>query len=254
MKEQEFLERFSNEFDGHFHHYSESLFLSAATWLKAGDVAVDAGCYVGDNAYSMARCGADVLTFEPDPRLRERMELRLRSEPPTPGHISLIADALGDAPGTAEFNIVNELEGHSGLREKRHYGREVSFTRTSVTVRTLDEVLTTERKDLALFRLLKFDLEGAELHALRGARRSISEGRPLILFEFGNWDAFGVTHEDYLEYFSSHGYQIIDAFGAVIECVEALKRTIGWNLFAAPSAEAEAFLRKMIENHRYPAD
>ena len=68
-----------------YHHYSESLFLEAASLLTDGYFAVDAGSYFGDNAFKMAaNVGkGEVWTFEPDPRLWTKVETRIQGQSKT---------------------------------------------------------------------------------------------------------------------------------------------------------------------------
>jgi hypothetical protein len=88
--------------------------------------------------------------------------------------------------------------------------------------------------DHSRVKLIKFDLEGGELGALKGAVKALSKGRPLILFEYGNLDAYGDDSGDYIQFFNTHGYGIVDAFNFELVDQAQLRSTIGWNLFAIP--------------------
>jgi hypothetical protein len=101
-------EAHSPGFDGWYHQNSEAQFLKASAFLKEHDTGIDAGCYVGDNAFAMAAFAARVLTFEPDFRLRAKMEARLSSGEQGAGRIKLFPDALGKEDGTVEFQVVND--------------------------------------------------------------------------------------------------------------------------------------------------
>jgi FkbM family methyltransferase len=239
---------FGDQFQYWYHAYSEALFLDASSFLKDGDIAIDAGCYVGDNALKMAEYVGEtgvVFTFEPDPRLRPKAVAHFKAAPQ--GDRIILKDvALSDKAGTSDFVIVEELEGHSGLRKKKYYGREISTWTVPVSVVRLDDFLADVAVDHSRVKLIKFDLEGGELDACLGATQAITRGRPLILFEYGNYDTYDHMPSDYIEFFADRDYRIIDAFGFPLLSTDVLVQTIGWNLFAVPDGNAEQFICALI--------
>jgi FkbM family methyltransferase len=242
--------KFGDQFQYWYHAYSEALFLDACSFLKDGDIAIDAGCYVGDNALKMAEYVGEtgvVFTFEPDPRLRPKAIAHFKAAPQG-GRIILKDLALSDKAGNFDFVIVEELEGHSGLLKKEYYGREVSTWTVPVSVVRLDDFLADVAADHSRVKLIKFDLEGGELDACLGATQVIMRGRPLILFEYGNYDTYGHTPSDYIEFFANRNYRIIDAFGFPLLSADVLAQTIGWNLFAVPDRNSEQFVRALIHS------
>ena len=52
-----------------------------------------------------------------------------------------------------------------------------------VDVRPLDDLLGEAGEPAADVRLIKIDVEGAELHVLRGARRLLAEASPIVILE-----------------------------------------------------------------------
>ena len=58
--------------------------------------------------------------------------------------------------------------------------------------------------------LMKVDVEGFELHVLKGALRAIEGGRlPVILFEMNHAiEDYGLRPQDIFDFLISHGYQI----------------------------------------------
>lgn len=243
------LRRYGGDFPNHYHHFSEGLFLDASAYLRPGDTAIDAGCYLGDNALRMAEHVGEsgrVLTFEPDPRLREKAGARIGGTG-IAARIDLLNIALSDRGGVATFHVVNEIEGHSGLAIRNNHGRAVTRSPISVDLWRLDDLLPHRTLSRTGVRLIKYDVEGAELNAFRGSVQTLAEARPLVMFEYGNLEAFGHTPADFVEFFSGLDYRIVDCFGEQLTTAETLAATKGWNLFAAPDDDAEAFLDGLIE-------
>jgi methyltransferase, FkbM family len=81
--------------------------------------------------------------------------------------------AVSDRIGTAMFHEDSDRPGYSKLSE------ESGPNRSEVKTVTLDSL------NLGKVHLLKLDIEGAELAALRGATRLVEDRRPAIIFECG---------------------------------------------------------------------
>jgi FkbM family methyltransferase len=77
----------------------------------------------------------------------------------------------------------------------------------AVTIRPVDDLLSDERVSAAEVRLLKADVEGAELDVLEGAQRLISDGSPLVVLE-ANTPRTRIDLETYMRRF---GYVLVRA-------------------------------------------
>ena len=160
--------------------------------LVPGDNCIDVGAHEGRHAFPMARlvgAGGSVQAFEPIPRMAEGMRAAMAGEAGL-GNINLRQFALSEAPGTAEFVLVNEAPGYSGLRE-RQYDMDVTTQRIVVELRTLDSFLP----ELPRIRFLKVDCEGAETLVLRGARGLLARDRPVVGFECGDAALSNYDHD-----------------------------------------------------------
>ncbi|MEM1098876.1 MAG: FkbM family methyltransferase [Planctomycetota bacterium] len=108
--------------------------------------------------------------------------------------------ALSDEPGEATFFVNVKRRGFSGLR--RH-GAETAgadgVLEQRVPVETLDRLHPAD----APLRLIKIDVEGAELAALRGGAETIRRCRPTIVFECtrSGMDAFGYDSDAMFAFF-----------------------------------------------------
>jgi FkbM family methyltransferase len=147
------------------------------------------------------------LAFEPIPRLAAELRSRF-------GGVSVHELALSDAGGSAEFShVIGVAEAWSGLKF-RPLPADVEASVEQLTVHTarLDDLLRPEWVPA----LIKIDVEGAELGVLRGAQRTLSRHRPLIVFEHGSGsaEAYGTHPRDIFALLGDAlGYRIFDLDG-----------------------------------------
>jgi FkbM family methyltransferase len=169
--------------------------------IGPGDVFFDCGACVGVITILAAGKGARVVAFEPDPAFRGRLKENL--------HLNHLEDvqvvewALSDA--TEEATLFSDgLGGNSpSLRSAGERGMAVS-----VTTGTLDSAVLSGK--LPYPTVLKLDVEGAEVAALRGMRRLLASPRaPRVVFlethpEF--LPQFGADEREALDILASSGY------------------------------------------------
>jgi FkbM family methyltransferase len=142
------------------------------------DAFVDIGANIGLYAIAIARgTDAEVVAFEPDPRNRYQMAGNL--------FLNQLETAV-----TLRPEAVTERDGQSVLRAQRAAGalstgqsslvRDVAGA-VSLSVRTvaLDNVLTWRGRRIAI----KMDIESAELIAIRGMPRLLSENKVFMQIE-----------------------------------------------------------------------
>lgn len=130
---------------------------------------IDGGANVGQfaRAVTWAFPEATIHCFEPQPEIAERLRSNLQDNP----RLSVHACALGNIEGTTEFHRNNLSQTSSILPLRLAHGlyseRLKQVSKIQVPIRRLDHAL----RDVAWERpaLLKLDLQGFELEALRGA-------------------------------------------------------------------------------------
>src|SRR5712664_959968 len=158
---------------------------------------IDVGCHYGSMLSCFCRLAPNGrhVAFEPMP-VKVRF---LRRKFPD---VDVREVALSDRPGKTSFYINRLQTGFSGLR--RH--GEGNFDQIEVACARLDDVVPRDRR----FDLLKVDVEGAELHVLRGATEFPRRDRPTILFECGpsGPEAFGYQPGEIHELLTGCGYLI----------------------------------------------
>jgi FkbM family methyltransferase len=89
--------------------------------------------------------------------------------------------ALSDKTGEATFYHVIGRPARSGLQKQAYPDPNELVNTIQVKVKRLDDVLPNDVK----IDFIKVDVEGAELHVLRGGEELIKISRPIIVFEHG---------------------------------------------------------------------
>lgn len=143
----------------------------------ASGVALDIGANIGNHSVFMARYFARVVSVEPNPTALALLRCNLALAGAQNARVLPVG--LADAPGTVEFrqNETGNLGGSGFAFTGLQAGRAIPCD----VVRG-DDVLTPELLGGPL-RLVKIDIEGAELAALQGLAATLKREQPLVLFE-----------------------------------------------------------------------
>lgn len=137
-----------------------------------GAVVLDCGGYVGDWAHWALQHGAArVIVFEPASAQLECIRRNL-AEPMRQGKVTLIPKGVWDQPGTLTLNIVPDNPAANNI------GDSPADIRETIELTTIDAVVDQLRLDRV--DAIKMDIEGAEVRALRGARRTLARFRPQL--------------------------------------------------------------------------
>ncbi|MEM1445462.1 MAG: FkbM family methyltransferase [Planctomycetota bacterium] len=169
--------------------------------VRPNDHCWDIGAHLGSmSAMLQRRVGAEgrVHTVEPDPQKASWLKKRLRG---------VHACALSDSAGETTFFVNVKRRGYSGLRRHGSDNSTNGTIEQRVRLATLDELHPADDP----LRLIKIDIEGAELSALRGGRETIRRCQPIILFECtqSGVDAFGYDSDAMFDFFQDElGYDI----------------------------------------------
>ena len=136
------------------------------TILSPGDVVVDAGANIGVYSKFLSSCVGPkgvVHSFEPSPKNFQRLQSAMRKL----ANVRLCQLAVGEFSGRCNLYLSDKLN-----VDHRTYTSEGDSRRAvPIDIITLDDYFKPgERVDL-----IKMDIQGYELHALRGANRVLSE-------------------------------------------------------------------------------
>jgi FkbM family methyltransferase len=152
--------------------------------IRPGDFCIDAGAHIGYYSCLMAKAGARVLAVECNPMHFVMLSQNIRDFSVIESHM-----ALGElnTDGPVDFNLPTEWDDGCGtLYPVRNNAKQVG-----VWMMRLDSLLdvgasTGER--VSRIRLLKLDIEGSELAALRGLGARLADV-DYILMECGEYYA-----------------------------------------------------------------
>lgn len=158
-------------------------------YCRSGMTVFDIGANAGHHLLLLSKlCGPEghLHAFEPVPEnvacLSETLRLNRLS------NVTLHELAVSDGEGTAEFKFNGVFDGFGCLAQGGH-GRSAdrAVPRGSIRVQTIDLDTFCERFRISSVDLIKVDIEGAELLALRGMTRTLRAHLPVLIMEL--WGA-----------------------------------------------------------------
>lgn len=144
--------------------------------LSSGDVVVDAGANIGIYSQFLSGCvgGTGVVhAFEPSSENFKRLQSATRKL----ANVRLSQAALGECSGRSRLYLSEKLN----VDHRTYMTEEESRPSVPIDITALDDYFPPgQRVDL-----IKMDIQGYELHALRGANRVLADNPALkLLVEF----------------------------------------------------------------------
>jgi FkbM family methyltransferase len=167
-------------------------------YVRQTDIVCDIGANKGSFTYWMSCWGGKVVAFEPQPELARRL--------------ASVCNALNLSNVTVEPKAVYSHSGDKDLFVPTQHRPGASLHRGSnkedcITVRVPVVSLDDYFDDDARVSLLKIDVEGAELHVLKGSERILRTCAPLIVFECENRHLSQGSVKDTFSYLEDLGYE-----------------------------------------------
>lgn len=185
--------------------------------LHRGETGIDVGANFGLYAYHMSRVVGPkgrVFSFEPIPftaRTFRLIQRALRFD----HNVELVNAGCGERSGKVTFTLPVNPTGaisaglvHMGRNDDRPGKERVAQWTTKdieCDVVTLDERLA----GVDDITLIKCDIEGADLFAMRGGKKTLEKFHPTVIIEITPWylEGFGITVTDVTSFFAELGYQ-----------------------------------------------
>jgi FkbM family methyltransferase len=188
--------------------------------LKPGMVFVDVGAHQGEYtvlASKLLGCSGSVHAFEPHPGIGELLRRNVRLNECS--NVVVCSEAAWDVEAVLGF----ELNPESSLSAVQGEHQGILGTKTiEVRTMTLDRYFANH--SVAKPNLIKVDVEGAELHVLRGATSLLvlPPGQaPAVVFEYGPSNArrFGYAADDTVGFLRKHGYAVYSWHRGELVCM-----------------------------------
>ncbi|GAB4455293.1 MAG: hypothetical protein OHK0029_11170 [Armatimonadaceae bacterium] len=232
--------------------YDRSILSRLISILNNNSVVLDVGANVGFYSIPFGRAlctlNGRVFAFEPVPSNFDRLKQAVYDNSLVE-IVTLEPIALGDKRGVIEMHLETENNASTGnavilndsIRKIAGWGE----TNASAEVYTLDEY--AEQMDIPSCKLIKIDIEGAEMNFLTGASGFIRRHRPIVFGEFNPYwlKHFGTSLDEVLSFFSRIDYRFFRQLDSetVVEFMEPVQSY--QDIFLVPSEENTETLQKI---------
>jgi FkbM family methyltransferase len=165
------------------------------------DVGANIG-YIASIAATLAGRTGQVHVFEPNPTCYPQLEENLRPLSQAHAYQLAINDTEGKLPLYLSEN--QQEDGWGSLLEEPGAGRRPLL----VPVTSIDNFVS--KLSLRQVDLIKIDIEGNEMHALRGARLLIERDHPMIVAELNSvcLARDGAKPEDVIQFLGRYDYSV----------------------------------------------
>jgi FkbM family methyltransferase len=167
--------------------------------LREGMTVMDVGANLGLYSLLISRAvgpSGKVYAFEPVPEIFARLKEHIALNNAT--NVIPVPIALSDEKGKAKMSVRG---GESSLF------RRVSDEFVEVPTERLNDFV--EREGIGRVDAIKLDVEGAELHVIRGADKTIRRFKPIMMVEINpdTLKAAGTTPQELFDAIVSYGYK-----------------------------------------------
>lgn len=176
--------------------------------VKPGDKILDVGTNIGETLLNFARLTGPsgfVYGFEPDERNHKNVLRNIEMNDFENLHVFNLG--VSDSKQTVKlFRVDPNNLGMNRILSEEEAERFDDFT--TIEVDTIDNVIAGN--NIEKIDLIKIDIEGYEMHALRGARHLLETQRPKLFIEVGYTRMLknGTSPSEMITYLHSFGYEV----------------------------------------------
>lgn len=176
--------------------------------IKAGDVIIDIGANIGYFTLLAAKLSGPtgkVLAFEPDSEIFQILQKNIRLNHHK--NVTLVAQALSNWTGYTQLYISETNRG-----DNRIYQHDGAQRTIRIKVTTLDRYLEKMKTQINLSKisLIKIDIQGAELKALKGMKNLLQLNNNLKIIteiESLKLQSFGDSAEKYIDFLAKQHFK-----------------------------------------------
>ena len=180
-----------------------------AQLLTAGDTCMDVGANIGQWTFYMSKIvgpSGKVFAIEPMPityEVLKRVINKLKMK-----NVSAHQIALGDKDGWGTMHVDENKDGVKSLATAYLSGDErSSMAGSKIRIKTLDGFI--ESTNINKIKLIKCDIEGAELFFLKGGANVLMRDKPVLICEiqYVHTLKYGYRPKNVFDFMRSFGYQ-----------------------------------------------
>ena len=149
--------------------HAKGLLQGICSLLKPGDIVLDCGANIGAVTLPLARTGASLHAFEPDPYAFEQLTKAVREFPNVTLHNAAVGVGKGSIRLMRAENFANNPRGASVKSTVISGGRKIDETEgkaIEVALVSLPEIIASFQAEHGELAFVKMDIEGAELDIL----------------------------------------------------------------------------------------
>jgi FkbM family methyltransferase len=151
-----------------------------ARFVEPGDTVFDVGAHAGNRTRALAALGCQVVALEPQPAFAALLRRMFARAP----RVTIIDSAVGRGEGTVDLSISERTPTVTTIsprwRAARAGEREFAGVEWNRSVRVPLTTLDALIDRFGVPRLIKLDVEGAELDVLHGLHQAV----PVVSFEY----------------------------------------------------------------------
>ena len=176
--------------------------------VKEGNIILDVGTNVGETLLNFAKLTGDkgfVYGFEPDLTNHKAVQKNILLNDFANVHVFSLG--VSDKKETLKLYRVDEHNlGMNRVLQEDENTENLDFTEIQTT--TLDDIV--KENGISKVDLIKIDIEGYEMHALRGAKKILAEFKPPLFIEVGYTRLIknGTSPNEMFKFLEDFGYTV----------------------------------------------
>lgn len=145
--------------------------------VKPNSNCIDIGCHKGEilDVFLKYAPSGTHYAFEPIPVFYKLLNEKYKNR------VKVFSYAISDKEETTNFHYVKNAPAFSGIKKRDYLIKNPVIQEIKVKAKPLDHIIPV---DIAI-DVIKIDVEGAEMHVLKGSQNTLTRNRPLVIFEYG---------------------------------------------------------------------